>query len=110
MNSLPFAVIPVIIGPLQVLIAILPMLLLSLGGLLLGLFKPRAMWAGVKLLWRQKVAVAVIAGVVAGAVFMVRSFASNGGPTSEQVAGEDWPMFRGDAAPGDAATGHGRGQ
>ncbi|MHB1036221.1 MAG: outer membrane protein assembly factor BamB family protein [Pirellulales bacterium] len=95
MNSPPLAVAPVIIGPLQVLIAILPAILLSLGGLIVGLLKPRAMWTGVRLLWRQKVAVAVIAGVVAGAVLMVRTFASNGGPTSEQVAGADWPMFRG---------------
>jgi outer membrane protein assembly factor BamB len=96
MNSLSFAVVPVIIGPLQVLIVILPAILLSLGGLIVGLLKPRAMWAGAKLLWRQKVAVAVFAGVVTGAVFMVRTFASHGGPTSEQIAGADWPMFRGD--------------
>ena len=98
MNNLPLAVIPVLVGPVQVLIAILPYLLLALGSLLAGLFKPRAIWAGLKLLWRQKVAVAVMLGVVAGAVVMVRGFASSGGPTSEQVAGEDWPMFRGDAA------------
>ncbi len=96
MNSPPFAVIPVLIGPLQVLFALLPYILLSLGGLIVGLFKPRVLWAGVKLLWRQKLAVVVIAGVVTGAVLLVRTFASNGGPTSEQVAGEDWPVFRGD--------------
>ncbi|MGA2255375.1 MAG: PQQ-binding-like beta-propeller repeat protein [Thermoguttaceae bacterium] len=97
MTSPPFAVIPVIVGPLQVLLAILPAILLSLGGLIIGLLKPRAMWTGVKLLWRQKIAVTVVAGVVTGAVFMVRAFASNGGPMSEQLAGADWPMFRGDA-------------
>lgn len=95
MNSLPFAVAPVLIGPLQVLVAILPAILLSLGGLIVGLLKPRAMWMGVRLLWRQKVAVAVLAGVVTGAVLMVRTFASGDGPTSEQVAGAEWPMFRG---------------
>jgi outer membrane protein assembly factor BamB len=105
MNSLPFAVVPVMSGPLQVLIAILPAILLSLGGLIVGLLKPRAMWTGVKLLWRQKVAVAVIAGVVAGAVFLVRSFATNGGPRSGQVAGADWLMFRGD--PGRRGNGGG---
>jgi outer membrane protein assembly factor BamB len=100
MNPLPWAVVPVIIGPLQVLIAILPVLLLSLGGLLLGLLRPRAMWAGVKFLWRQKLAVAVLAGVLAGSVFLVRTISSGSGPAteSEQAAGEDWPVFRGDAA------------
>jgi outer membrane protein assembly factor BamB len=96
MNSLPFAVLPVLFSPLQVLMAILPMVLLSLGGLVVGLLRPRTLWAGLKLLCRQKVAVAVMAGAVTGAVLMVRTFASNGGPTSEQVAGEDWPVFRGD--------------
>ncbi len=105
MNSLPFAVVPVVIGPLQVLIAILPAILLSLAGLIAALLKPRAMWAGVRLLWRQKVVVAAIAGVVAGAVLMVRSFASSGGPRSGQVAGADWPMFRGD--PGRRGNGGG---
>jgi outer membrane protein assembly factor BamB len=95
MLSLPFAVIPVIVGPLQVLLAILPALLLSLGGLIVGLLRPRVMWGGVKLLWRQKVAVAVVAGVVAASIFMARTFPSRGSPLSEQVAGVDWPMFRG---------------
>jgi len=105
MNSLPFAVVPVIIGPLQVLLAILPAILLSLAGLIIGLLKPRAIWSGMKLLWRQKVAVLVIAGIVAGAVLMVRRFASNGGSRSEQVAGADWPMFRGE--PGRCGSGGG---
>jgi outer membrane protein assembly factor BamB len=93
----PLAVAPVLVGPIQVLLAILPALLLSLGGLLLGLLRPKAVWAGVKLLWRQKLAVAVIACVVTGSVFAVRAISLNGGPTaqSEEVAGEDWPMFRG---------------
>jgi outer membrane protein assembly factor BamB len=99
MNHLSVAVVPVIIGPLQVLVAILPVLLLSLGGLLLGLLRPRAMWAGVKFLWRQKLAVAVLAVLLTGAVFLMRTISSGRGPAPEsaETAGEDWPMFRGDA-------------
>ncbi len=44
MSGSCLAVAPVIVGPLQVLLAILPALLLSLGGLVLGLLRPRAMW------------------------------------------------------------------
>ena len=96
MNSPPFAVIPVLVGPLQVLLALLPAILLSLGGLIFGLLRPRVLWAGIRLLWRQKAAVAVIVGIFTVAIFMLRSFASSG-TTSEQVSGTEWPMFRADA-------------
>jgi hypothetical protein len=78
MNHLPLAVVPVLIGPLQVLMAILPWLLLSLGGLLVGMFRPRALWAGVKFLWRQKLAVGVLAAAVTGSVFLVRTISFAG--------------------------------
>ncbi|MGA2064956.1 MAG: PQQ-binding-like beta-propeller repeat protein [Thermoguttaceae bacterium] len=98
MNHLPLAVVPVLIGPLQVLMAILPWLLLSLGGLLVGMFRPRALWAGVKFLWRQKLAVGVLAAAVTGSVFLVRTISFAGpAPGSAEIAGEDWPVFRGDA-------------
>jgi len=95
MILLPVAVIPVIVGPLQVLIAILPALLLSLAGAIVALLKPATLWAFVKLLWRQKIALVIMAGLVAGTVFLVRAHAASGGPTHAQVAGAAWPMFRG---------------
>ena len=96
MNNLPFAVVPVLIGPLQVLFALLPYILLALGGLLVGLLKPRVL-----------LVLAVLAALVVGSVFLVRTifFSSGTGPVSEQVAGADWPMFRGDAG----RRGNGRG-
>jgi len=95
MNFFPVAVIPVIISPVQVLIAILPALLLSLAGAIVGLLKPAAMRTLLKLLWRQKIALAVMAGITIGMVFLVRTFAVHGHSRSEQIAGVDWPMFRG---------------
>ena len=95
---MPLAVVPVIIGPLQVLIAVLPALLLSLAGTIIGLLRPSAMWALLRLLWRQKIALAVMAGITFGTVYLVRTFALDGGATSEQVGGTDWPMFRGGPA------------
>ncbi len=89
------AVVPVIIGPLQVLIAILPALLLSMAGAIIALFKPATLWALLKLLWRQKIALVVIAAVAFGTVQLVRIFAPAGRATGGQVGGTDWPMFRG---------------
>ena len=88
-------VIPVVIAPLQVLIAILPALLLSMAGAIIGMLKPAAMWAFLKLLWRQKIVLVILAGVVTGLVFLVRTFVPTLRPGSAQVAGTDWAMFRG---------------
>ena len=88
-------VIPVIIAPLQVLVAILPALLFSLAGAIIGMLKPAAMWAFLKLLWRQKIVLVSLAGVVTGLVFLVRTCVPTLRPGSAQVAGSDWAMFRG---------------
>ena len=95
MSVFPIAVIPVLIGPLQVLIAILPALLLSLLGLIVSLLRPATMWALLKLLWRQKLVLAVMAAVGVGSVWLVRSVVPSDGSTGARVEGADWPMFRG---------------
>jgi outer membrane protein assembly factor BamB len=89
------AVVPVIIGPLQVLIAILPALLLSLAGACLALFKPSTLWALLKLLWRQKLALVILAAAVMGAVYLKRTFFPAARASTQTEAGTDWPMFRG---------------
>ncbi len=95
MDLCHLAVVPVIIGPLQVLIAILPALLLSLAGALLALFKPSTMWALAKLLWRQKVALLILAALVCGAVYLKRTYWPGARATTGLEIGTDWPMFRG---------------
>lgn len=97
MNSLPLGVAPVLFGPLQVLLAMLPALLLSLGSLLFGLLRPRTLWTILRLLWRQKLPVAVAAGTIAGLVFLVRGVSSGSGAAiqSTEPAAADWPLFRG---------------
>jgi hypothetical protein len=45
------AVIPVLVGPLQVLIALLPALLIALGTTVIALLKPSTMLKLLKLLW-----------------------------------------------------------
>ncbi|MGD0896346.1 MAG: PQQ-binding-like beta-propeller repeat protein [Thermoguttaceae bacterium] len=92
-----FGVAPVLIGPLQVLLALLPALVLSLLGALVALFRPRVIRTGLKVLWRQKAATAVVVALAGLAVYG-RTLLS--GPaaavSSEEREGQDWPMFRGD--------------
>ena len=109
------AVVPVLIGPLQVLLAILPGLIVAVLGAVVSLLKPRAMLNLVKLLWRLKLPVAAIVLAGAGAVWAKRSLfpAGRGSVNAAEVAGVDWPVFRGDLARrgiGPAAGGRPGGQ
>jgi outer membrane protein assembly factor BamB len=117
MNS--FAVVPVLIGPLQVLVTLLPYLILAVISALISLLHPRAVLKGLVILWRQKLQVAVVAalcvalavGLWYGGDWLWRTF----GPetaVAAAVGGSDWPMARGSlhrrgAVAGDAAPTHG---
>lgn len=97
MMAPPIAVVPVLIGPLQVLIALLPAILLSLvaavTSLMLAMLRPKVLWLLAKV-------VAVTAVAVTGAVFLVRSVlpAGRASIAPAAVADADWPMFRGGLA------------
>jgi len=91
----PPAVVPIVIGPLQALVAILPGLLAALGGWLIEKFKPSALKHTALLLWAQKVQVLIVAAAVAGAIYLwpvvfPRVVAEVG--ASEAGA---WPLHRG---------------
>ena len=96
----PLAVVPVLVGPLQALMAILPGILVALGGLIVTLFKPTTVKRIGLLLWSQKLIVlpAVVAivlvgwGLVHAADVLFPSVADN---VSVAAAG-DWPLWRGD--------------
>lgn len=92
----PLAVIPVLVGPLQVLIALLPALLIALGTTVIALLKPSTMLKFLKLLWRLKwQMLPVVAGLVAlvwGGSWAVSQL----GPGAAALeAGKDWPVIRG---------------
>lgn len=91
------AVVPVLVGPLQVLLALLPTILLALGGLLLALLKPATFKLLLKLLWRQKLAVVGIVAVGFGAFQLVGYLrAGAGAEVHEAQSGTSaWPLFRG---------------
>ncbi len=87
------AVVPVLIGPLQVLAAILPAILAALGTLLLRLFSPRTLGAIVRLVWKQKFALLTAIAVIAGGVYGWGMLFP-----PENVVGAaqgEWPLFRG---------------
>jgi outer membrane protein assembly factor BamB len=113
------AVVPVLIGPVQILITVLPYLILAALSALVSLLHPRAVLKGLKILWRQKLQVAAVLAVVVavgiGLWYAIDWFLQNFGPqpvVAEATAGEDWPMARGGlqrrgAVPGDQAPTHG---
>lgn len=94
------AVVPVLVGPLQVLIALLPALLAAIGSLLFALCKPSTFKLLLKFLWRQKL---LSVGLIAVVVCCVTGFPlsllrgdgqSISGNATGNVSGE-WPSFRG---------------
>ena len=98
MIALPFAVAPVLVAPLQVLLAMLPASCWRWAGCCSALLRPSTIKTGLKLLWRQKIIVAGIAAVV-GLGFYARTLlpGSNVADLGEQSdVGDDWPMFHRD--------------
>jgi len=90
------AVVPVLTGPIQALLALLPWILLTLLGMLLSLFRPRVIWTGVRLLWRNKLTLAALGLVVFGGYSLWNAYAPEltGGEVLAAQRGGDWPMFR----------------
>ena len=90
------AVVPVIVGPLQALLAILPSLLVALGGALLAFLRPSFYKKLAFFLWNQKLFTLCLAAVVAGVVFLSRAGWGTSVPAATALrAGSDWPAFRG---------------
>ncbi len=91
------AVVPVLFGPLQMLVALLPAILTALVGLLLAVFRPRVLRALLILLWRQKPAVVLLAGVVLAVTYGLPRVWQHrsGGNGQQQADAPDWAMFRG---------------
>jgi len=89
------AVVPVLIGPLSALMALLPAILAALGGILITLFKPATIKRLFHFLWVQKFPVFVFVVLIWGAVhFLPALFHSS---VSESAEGSDWPLWRGGA-------------
>jgi outer membrane protein assembly factor BamB len=85
-------------GPLQVLLALLPAIVAALFGLVIALFRPSAYRAVFRFLWHQKLFTACL---VAVAVCWYTGFPLSLIPTRAGTAGGvpgDWPTYRGGPA------------
>src|SRR5258708_6212268 len=60
-----FAVVPVLFGPLQTLLALLPAILLGLGSMLLAAVRPSGFKKLLRFFWCQKLFTAILVGCVA---------------------------------------------
>jgi outer membrane protein assembly factor BamB len=98
-------VVPVLVGPLQVLVAILPGLLALIGGALLAALKPSAIKATAIFAWRVKLQLLGIAVVVAGAIVAGSLLWPTGAAVAVEASESDWPMFRGGPQRTGAAAG-----
>jgi outer membrane protein assembly factor BamB len=90
-------VVPVLVGPLQVLLALLPALLASLGSLVLALFKPSTFKLLLRLAWRLKLPLLVLAALGYGLVLGVGALlpGRGGKASAAEAVRTDWPAFRG---------------
>jgi len=92
----PVAVVPVLVGPLQALAAVLPGILVALGTTLVAVFKPSAIKRFAQLLWAQKLVVVAAALGIWGLAHIWRlAFPGVSGDVGATVAGTDWAMWRG---------------
>lgn len=93
------AVIPIIVGPLQVLMALLPVILVALGSAILALFRPRTIKLLLRLLWRTKGTVILVLAGAAVLWFGVRRLwpAGRAIATAADVSTNSWALFRGNA-------------
>ena len=92
-----FAVVPILIGPLQVLLAILPAILVSIFATLVAMFKPSSIKAFAKVLWRNKIIVAIVVlvgvGIWQGIAYLAEQWQPKAGNVERGKA--EWTMFRG---------------
>ena len=97
------AVVPILIGPLQVLLTVLPAILIgivvAIAGTVVAMFRPAALKAAGRLLWRKKLPVLVflagLAGVIYGVGYLRSAWAGNGGAVRTDLSGADWWAYRG---------------
>ncbi|MFB3893180.1 MAG: PQQ-binding-like beta-propeller repeat protein [Phycisphaerae bacterium] len=95
--AMPPAVVPILVGPLQVLLALLPYILMGLvalvGSILTAIFRP---WKLLMFIWVQKLPLLVVGAIVAG-LWVMFSHISCAVPqtVSQAVSGKDWPVWRG---------------
>jgi outer membrane protein assembly factor BamB len=92
----PLAVVPILIGPLQVLLAVLPAILVAVGATLIAMLKPSSLKIVLQVLWRNKWATLVAMALVGAGIYGFSMIpASRQGQAGTFRGTAEWPMFRG---------------
>ena len=92
------AVFPVLVGPLQTLLALLPAILVGLGSMLFAAFKPQGFVRLLRFCWRQKLFFGGVAGLLASSHYGVfaKLFETQRSPTvTAATDGTNWSTSRG---------------
>ncbi len=92
------AVVPVLVGPLQVLLTLLPAITVAVFGAAVSLARPRTVWTLLKLTWRFKLHLIVVGLITWGVVWGWPRLFPPTTAASVGEAGADWSRFRGDLA------------
>ncbi len=88
-------VVPVLVGPLQILVAILPGLMMAIGGTILALFRPAVLKGIFQLLWRMKLQLLALVAVVIGVIYFGSLIFPGSLPAEQESSAYDWRVFRG---------------
>ena len=90
------AVVPVLVGPLSAFLALLPAILLAIGGMIVTFFKPSFIKRSLHFLWAQKFLVIAIGLIIWGGMWSVSAlFPSTGTIASIEKSDGIWPVWRG---------------
>ena len=95
-SSQNLAVVPILIGPLQVLLAILPAILVAIGGAIMAMLKPSSIKIGLQVLWRNKFSTLATVAVIGGGIYGFSQLPGCGGGKASAFQGKtEWAMYRG---------------
>jgi outer membrane protein assembly factor BamB len=98
-NILPGpAVVPILVGPLQTLLALLPGILIALSGLFVALFKPSTAVKLARLMWSQKFPLTGFACVVAVFCWSVPQLFPAAHGKAADAESVNYPLYRGGPA------------
>ena len=96
----PLAVFPVLVGPLQTLLALLPAILVGVGSMVFAVFKPGGIVKLVRFCWRQKLFFGAMASTIAAWQYgfpsrLLRGQTPGLHAANNNSAGTNWDSVRG---------------
>lgn len=97
-DFLTLAVFPVLVGPLQTLLALLPAILLGVGSMVMAIFRPGGFVRLVRFVWRQKLFLGTVAAIVIAVPYGLPARLVQGRPANsvfDTRAGTNWDASRG---------------